>query len=307
MASSRRWSRFASFPMTLCRCESCWSRWGAQPHQLVGLAQLRRLDDLVEIGAVGVVLVAVRDVAPGLREPGGLARGLGVVLAELGAVEVQAVRVPGLRLLLARPLPHLHPVRALGARLVRLARLALVERAVRAVLAGVVVLGVVELRVGLLVGEPRASGAARASPARTPAGRARSGTARRGPSPTGALELRAPVSHRLRGRGGAGAGRASSSRASSATISGGGIGSESPLRSRPRFATRASSTASRVDGHARHRLRAEHLAPRLLQRVEHLPGLRAARHVPGVEPGIVMPHLQRHGVGLPAGARATCS
>ena len=57
-----------------------------------------------------------------------------------------------------------------------------------------------------------------------------------------------------------------------------------------------------IDGDAGHRLRAEHLAPRLLQGVEHLPGLGAARHVPGVERRIVVAQLQRRRVGLSAGA-----
>ena len=57
-----------------------------------------------------------------------------------------------------------------------------------------------------------------------------------------------------------------------------------------------------IDGDPGHRLRAQHLAAGLLQHVEHLPGLRAARDVPGMEGRVVVAQLERHRVGLAAGA-----
>ena len=57
-----------------------------------------------------------------------------------------------------------------------------------------------------------------------------------------------------------------------------------------------------IDGDPGHRLRAEHLAPGLFQRIEHLAGLCAARHLPSVERRVMVAQLQRYGVGLAAGA-----
>ena len=126
---------------------------GAQSAQLVGLAQLRRVDDLVEVGAIRVVLLAVGDVVARLGAPDRLARGLGVILAELQAARIEAVHVTRLGLFLPGAVSHLRAFHALGERRVRLAGFAFVQRAVVAFALGVVI-GFVVLRIGLLVGEP---------------------------------------------------------------------------------------------------------------------------------------------------------
>ena len=127
---------------------------GAQPGELVRLAERGRLDDLVEVGAVGVVELAVGDVVAGPGTPDRITGGLGVVLAELEAAGVEALHVAGVGLVLAGTVAHLGPLHALGERRVGVAGLAFVQGALVALALGVVIVGLVVLRVGLLVGEP---------------------------------------------------------------------------------------------------------------------------------------------------------
>lgn len=63
----------------------------AQPVQLVRLAELRRVDDLVVVGAIRVVLVAIEDVVARLGTPGRLARGLGVIVLPFSVTAVLPV------------------------------------------------------------------------------------------------------------------------------------------------------------------------------------------------------------------------
>ena len=57
-----------------------------------------------------------------------------------------------------------------------------------------------------------------------------------------------------------------------------------------------------VDRDTGHGPGTEHLAPSLFQRIEHLPGLGATRHVAGVERRVVVAQLQGRRVGLTPGA-----
>ena len=272
----------------------------AQPAQLVRLAELRRVDGFVVVRAIGVVLVAVGEVAPRLGAPDRLARGLGVLVAELQAAGVEAVRVPGVGLVLAGALAHLGAFHALGSRVVGIAGLALVQRARVAVALGLVVVRFVPLRVGLLVGEPEG--------AQQLAHRPRIGPLiARATGQLGevradhAFELRPPVLQHLHRRG-----RRKLAEHGLAREQSEHLGERRPFGVAE--AVEAQGFDPRVergvevDGDPGHRPRAERLAPRLFQDVEHLAGLGAARRVPGVERRVVVAQLQRRRIGLAAGA-----
>ena len=272
----------------------------AQPVQLVRLAELRRVDDLVVVRAVGVVLVAVGEVAPRPGAPGRLARGVGVLVSELQAAGVEAVRVAGVGLLLAGAVAHLGAFHALGGGVVGIAGLTFVECAGIALAFGFLVVGFVVLRIGLLVGE--------AERPQQLAQRLRVGTLvadatreRDEVRADGALELRAPV---LQGPCGRRRRKLAEHRLARQKADHLGqrrlpgiTGAVEIERCDPRFERRVE-----IDGDAGHRPGAEHLAPGLLQHVEHLAGLCAARHVPGVQRRVVVAQLQRRRVRLAAGA-----
>ena len=129
----------------------------AQPVQLVRLAELRRVDDLVVVGAIRVVLVAIEDVVARLGTPGRLARGLGVLVAELEAAGVETLHVARVALVFAGSVAHLGAFHALGGRGVRVAGFAFVLRACVVIALGLVVVRFVVLRIGLLVGESERS------------------------------------------------------------------------------------------------------------------------------------------------------
>ena len=146
---------------------------------------------------------------------------------------------------------------------------------------GVVVLGFVVLRIGLLVGESERSQQLahrlRVGPLVVHAARELDEV-----RADDALELRAPVLQRLHRRR-----RRKLAEHRLACEQPEHLGQRRLLRIAeaievqrrdPRF-----ERGVEIDGDSGHRLRAEHLAARLLQRIEHLSGLCAARHVPGVE------------------------
>ena len=126
----------------------------AEPRELIGLAEIRGVDDLVEGGAVGVVGETVRHVAAAVRRVGGFARHLGIVGAEVHRARVEMVeRVRRLSRFVLGRIAHLHAFRGLRRAGLRLSRLALVERAAGIVVLELGIVGIL-LVVRRFVGKP---------------------------------------------------------------------------------------------------------------------------------------------------------